>query len=581
MLLPDAENNAAAAAEAAAELAEHGYVQGGDGAWSGHLRPAHARPIRATVALPPEFPHAMPVVRVSAGDLPRPIPHMEANGKLCLAPESGVLLDASNPRGIVRESLVRACRVVQDGLCGLNDRDFVSEFSGYWNAGARGGLLSVVDPTGKPRQMVLVRPDVPVSQPEVLAEDLGAAREWLASIGRKPVSHRAVMFVPLARPFRPPEIGRALTVEEALSKIQRCSTQDGYVALLDHLKCHRLPLTVAFSLPVSPREDVAVGAFRFEEAYGHARLHATRGNGRTGRSTTWELWCAKDQPVTRLRVDRGDPAFLLPRGGTDARLLGKRVVIAGCGSVGARVAEHLALMGVGQLVLIDPELMSPENVHRHLLGATHVGLPKAAGVASALQRRFPHLRFEHHDQTVQQVLATDPSTVRDADAVLLALGDETLELRLNDLLADTAAIRVHTWVEPLGLGGHVLICGPSGRPGCYRCLFGWGHRFANAASFAEPGQTFHRTLSGCAGAFTPYAALDADRTAIEAVRGVVSFLSSPQPSSILVSWFGDDSTFRQQGFRVSSRASLFSPGDRRATNDFTRVDCSCCGRNRP
>lgn len=580
MPLADADRIAAAAAEALAELAEHGFVPGENGAWSGHLRPDNAGTVAATVTLPPEFPHAMPIVRVTAGSLPRTIPHVEAGGKMCLAPESGVLLDTDNPRGIIRESLARASRVVADGLTGVNDGDFLAEFSGYWNAGVRSGFLSVAEPTGAARPMVLVRPDVPLSQPEVLAESLPVAADWLGTIGRKVTSHREALFVPLVRPFRPPGTGDEMTVAGVLSQLQLCSTPDGYAALLDYLRRHRPPITVAFSLPVGPREGVAVGAVRLEEAHGPARLHVLKRDCTTRRSTLWELWCARGQPVTRLRVDRADPAYVLPRGGADAGLLGRRVVVAGCGSVGSRVAEHLASMGVGHVLLIDSEPLLPENVHRHLLGMSHLGLPKAAGVASTLRRRFPHLRFEHRNETIQQVLATDPHVVRAADAVVLALGDETLELRLNDLLADAAAIRVHAWLEPLGLGGHVLVCGRGGRGGCYRCLFGWGDRLANAASFAEPGQQFHRTFSGCAGSFTPYAALDADRTAVEAVRSVVGALRERHTAKTLVSWFGDDTSFRQQGFRLSARAALFAPGDCRGTVDFVRDDCPCCGRGR-
>ena len=565
-------------AEAYTELTERGFVPGVDGAWSGVLSFDGGTSIATTVTLPPDFPHAIPIVRISIRSLPRSIPHVEVGGKVCLTPESGVLLDGANPRGIIRDSLALARRLIAEGLSGKNQHDFVAEFAGYWNAGAREGFLSLANPTGKARVMALVRLDLPISHHEILAENLPAAIEWLSKIGRKVVSHRVVLFLPLIRPFGPPGSGDSLTVNETLDQMQHCSTPSDYAALLDHLKQDTLPITIAFSLPVGLHDGFAVAAFRLEKAHGQARLHSLKADRKTSRSTLWELWCSGDQAVTRLRADRGDPDFILPRGGADVGLLRKRVVVVGCGSVGSRVAEHLASMGVGQLLLIDQDRLLPENIHRHLLGTAHLGLPKAAATASVLRQRFPHLVILNRDETIQQVLVTDPGIVRDADIVIMALGDETLELRLNDMLSDAKSVRVHVWLEPLGLGGHVLVCRNEWGAGCYRCLFGWADGIANSASFAKPGQHFHQTFSGCTGAFTPYASLDADRTAVEAVRLSVRVLNGQCTANTLASWFGDDSAFRQRGFLFSSRAALFNSGECNSTVNFAQTNCSCCGR---
>ena len=56
--------------------------------------------------------------------------------------------------------------------------------------------------------------------------------------------------------------------------------------------------------------------------------------------------------------------------GHDARqkvLAEKYVVIAGCGSVGGPVAQQLAMAGVGQSTLVDPETLTWSNIGRHPL----------------------------------------------------------------------------------------------------------------------------------------------------------------------------------------------------------------------
>jgi hypothetical protein len=56
---------------------------------------------------------------------------------------------------------------------------------------------------------------------------------------------------------------------------------------------------------------------------------------------------------------------------------------------------------------------------------------------------------------VDNLLMDERDTILDADLIVVAVGDETLERRLNRLLAGGPP-RLHAWVEPLGVGGHAL-----------------------------------------------------------------------------------------------------------------------------
>ena len=50
-----------------------------------------------------------------------------------------------------------------------------------------------------------------------------------------------------------------------------------------------------------------------------------------------------------------------------ARLQSSHVLIAGIGGVGSFAAEALARLGVGQLTLIDHDVVSPSNINRQLI----------------------------------------------------------------------------------------------------------------------------------------------------------------------------------------------------------------------
>ncbi len=84
-----------------------------------------------------------------------------------------------------------------------------------------------------------------------------------------------------------------------------------------------------------------------------------------------------DRIVADLDCVRLDPAF--------ARLKEAKVAVVGCGSVGSKVAVHLARSGVGQFVLVDGDLLASGNLVRNELDWRAVGMHKSQALATRLQ----------------------------------------------------------------------------------------------------------------------------------------------------------------------------------------------------
>lgn len=59
------------------------------------------------------------------------IPHIDIKGKICLYELEGLLIDP-NLYGIIEQSLNKAHQIIGDGLLGINQEDFISEFDSYW-----------------------------------------------------------------------------------------------------------------------------------------------------------------------------------------------------------------------------------------------------------------------------------------------------------------------------------------------------------------------------------------------------------------------------------------------------------------
>jgi hypothetical protein len=266
---------------------------------------------------------------------------------------------------------------------------------------------------------------------------------------------------------------------------------------------------------------------------------------------------------------------------------GATAVVVGVGSVGSEIARNLAALGVGRLRLVDADAVGPENVHRHVLGVRHLWRKKAAALAEELGTLCPHLDITGVPRRVEDVLADPQDALLDADLIVVAVGDETLERRLNRLLAGGPP-RVHTWVEPLGVGGHVLACNlPDPERdagvgvGCYECLFVLDHALGlvNVAALTAPGQVIRRSLAGCAGTFSPFSALDARRTALEAAELGAAVLTGALAETTLLTWRGERTAFEDEGYRLSRRAALVGAGARArvAGRELARAECPVCG----
>jgi hypothetical protein len=78
----------------------------------------------------------------------------------------------------------------------------------------------------------------------------------------------------------------------------------------------------------------------------------------------------------------GDQGDRLPP--NHAVLPHKRIGIVGCGSLGSKIAAHLARGGVRDFVLVDDDILKPGNLVRHELDADGLGLHKADALGTRI-----------------------------------------------------------------------------------------------------------------------------------------------------------------------------------------------------
>src|SRR5438132_6053325 len=109
-------------------------------------------------------------------------------------------------------------------------------------------------------------------------------------------------------------------------------------------------------------------------------------------------WCGESQPVhfERRPLMNGqlnanaskDLIFrIFSRSPRERELLSsKHLLIVGVGSVGSAIALMAARAGIGKFTLIDPGVLTPENVRGHFCDLSQIGRSKAYAISELIRR---------------------------------------------------------------------------------------------------------------------------------------------------------------------------------------------------
>lgn len=266
-----------------------------------------------------------------------------------------------------------------------------------------------------------------------------------------------------------------------------------------------------------------------------------------------------DSRVTPLSIQMIDYEYMTLKSGTLSNLKDKRVLLLGCGSVGGYVAANLCQSGVCCIDILDNDILSVENVHRHILGFRDAAKLKykADLMRDYLEDRYPFADIDpmnYVNRDVRELLKT-PERLKNYDLIISALGEPTINLEISKLLIERniSVPFIVCFNEPYGIGGHAIAVNV-GHGGCLRCLYSdifSGELIAYRASFVKDGQKFSKTISGCAGTYVEYSSLDTQQTALLTSRLCISVLKGEIVTSTLLSWYGSSVTLENNGFAVS------------------------------
>lgn len=383
-------------------------------------------------------------------------PHVEENGALCVL-NGASTVDPTEPIEVARRllteqvyPLIAACE------SGANQNDFRVEFISYWNRKLSAGavvLHSLLSPAGPSRPVRIWRGNKFM----VAAEEESTLVTWLRNLtGHQKQSystdHSCLLW--LEQPLLPSDYPqRASDVWRLAQKTPHGGELLHNLASLERL---RFPIIIGAPTENGPCfASVTVSAASKREAL----VAGFRPGHLPPDLLAQRIFCTSET-VVRGTVERADAAWIHGRD-HDSRqkiLRNARIAVVGCGAVGAPVAQQLAMSGVANILLVDPDPLKWSNVGRHVLGAGSVNSKKAEALCGQLRSNFPHSSFEFRANDFETVLSEEPALLHECDLVVCATGAWATESTLNSWhVADSRLPHVvYAWTEPHAAAGHAV-----------------------------------------------------------------------------------------------------------------------------
>ena len=152
-------------------------------------------------------------------------------------------------------------------------------------------------------------------------------------------------------------------------------------------------------------------------------------------------------------------------------LKGKCVVVVGLGSGGYPSAQHLAMFGVQNWILIDRDTLGAENLEKHPGMRRDIGKMKTEIAQEWILDRNPNAQVEciNTDITLEEGRIELERAIKKADAVLCCTDNKNSRLQTNRVCLELKVPCVTGVVYRTGFGGDAFLFDP-GRSACFDCF---------------------------------------------------------------------------------------------------------------
>lgn len=509
-----------------------------------------------------DFPYSLPSIYFPSLQFGY-LPHVESvGGKLCLF-EDGTSFDTKNASEMILFCIKKAKRLIKEGAEKQNTGDFLTEITSYWTRRYNN------EPEVK--ETFFINGSIPTTTSILNAISYAVP---VSGLKRKNTIVNTLLYCSDEEPF-----------DSYLSK--NFNTKNVKVLFVSsfktsHLAPYNLNLAAFLNHLTDKGDQKNVKSFinthqggqiffkLAENRIGGVEIKPVRlrRNGfRNGSITTCDVYLnfeKKTSNLTRLFGCLYSKERIAER--TFGELMTEqKFLVAGLGSVGSNLVHFLNGNNNVSFTLVDNEMLTVDNIGRHLLGYRYVNQFKACALIDYLRSIRPEQKNHFGITSIQKNIGGNFQKLSEYTALFFCTGDTMTEEYIIDVInKGELTIPVFImWLEPFGAAGHMAYINPNSlhRPLSINDAKTklYIHNVISDAEYKNQDNHFTKRDAGCNGLYALYSDNDV-LLMLSAFYPIINRLLAEPEESKCYRWVGNIKRIIQKGININVAHNEISQG---------------------
>ena len=486
------------------------------------------------------FPYSLPKVILNRYDLPfKYIPHVEENNSMCLF-EDNVIYSTDNPFGIIQECLERANKAIKDGYENANKSHFAEEIKAYWsnkyenepelNFGFMHSFLSYPIYTSTVNVICQTKGLYGGYKYIIYdSEEQSLIRFFNEYKKNNFILSQGLFIADLTIPDTPPYF---ITNNMFIGML----STDSIVSFRKYINSkNRVEKYVFFYL----NKSGLIGGIRYP-------IIETNIKGfRPNTLSPFDVLANQRKAEKARRLLSVEYSNNRIENRTSGAINRKyKFLIAGLGSVGSHLVYFLKNFNYPDFVFVDYDVLSIDNIGRHLLGYADVRKAKVDAMVEYIKLIRPDQNVFGSQTVFEEYINTHLDAINKNDYLFVAIGNKQAEDFLIKMMVDNIiSVPVFIlWVEPYLASGQCLYLKSDDAQKYHEqfCKSVYNHHVISDDEYSNSeNPKLERREAGCQASYSPYSSNDLVLFLSALYPHINNVIKGVQLSSFRFCWIGD------------------------------------------
>lgn len=202
------------------------------------------------------------------------------------------------------------------------------------------------------------------------------------------------------------------------------------------------------------------------------------------------------------------------------KITSSKVVIIGAGAVGSNIAAYLASCGVGEIILIDNDVVDISNLHRQFFFEEDIGHKKALTLATKLQKINPSISVTPIDDKIDTTFFDRNQLPNDVNVIINCSDEPSVDFT-SEIIAKYCMPRNIPHIVGGGYNLHQTLIGQTIIPyetACFNCFSLYLNN--QSAKELKNVKKLHRDKRKL-GSFSPLSGIAATLASLDALKLII------------------------------------------------------------